>query len=248
MGTILQAKNVCKQYEGNEVLKSISLSIQDGEFVAVMGQSGSGKSTLLYNISGMDTATSGHVFFQGREITALSEEEISCLRLEKMGFIFQSANLLKNLSIWDNIIFPGFQLGKASPRELNNQGEILMKRMGIFEIANHDIKKVSGGQLQRAAICRALINNPIIIFCDEPTGALNLAATKEVMELFNKINREGTAIMLVTHDARVAARADRIIYLEDGEKKAELRLGKYQDEDSLPREKNMIEWLQGMGF
>lgn len=206
------------------------MSTQVGGYVAVMGRSGCGKTTLLYNISGMDRATRGRVFFVKKEITALSEEEMSSFRLEKMGFIFQKSNLLKNLSLRDNIVFPGFQLGKVSKREINRKADDLMKHTGIFQIAYYDIRKVSGGQLQRAAICRAFINNPSILFADEPTGALNSAATKEIMDIFNSMNQEGAAIVLVTHDAKVAARAERVIYLEDGKMKDELHLGKFQEE------------------
>lgn len=248
MGTLLQVNHLCKQFEGNEVLREISLSIQVGEYVAVMGRSGCGKTTLLYNISGMDRATRGRVFFEKKEITALSEEEMSSIRLEKMGFIFQKSNLLKNLSLRDNIVFPGFQLGKESRREINKKADDLMKRTGISQIAHYDIRKVSGGQLQRAAICRAFINNPSILFADEPTGALNSAATKEIMDIFHDINQEGAAIVLVTHDAKVAARAERVIYLEDGKMKDELRLGKFREEKKLQREIKMSDWLQNMGF
>jgi len=248
MRTILQALDLYKQYEGTEVLKKISISIQPAEFVAVMGQSGCGKSTLLYNISGMDKTTRGTVLFNEKDISSFSEEEMCFLRLEKMGFIFQNSNLLKNLSIRDNIILPGFQLGKVSRKEINQRCDALMKRTGILEIADHDIRKVSGGQLQRAAICRSLINMPEIIYGDEPTGALNSAATKEVMDIFNEINQERTAIMLVTHDAKVAARADRVIYLEDGEIKDEYALGKFIEKKNWHREKKLAEWLEKMGF
>ncbi len=248
MESILQAKGIYKEYEGNVVLKNISITIQTDEFVAVMGRSGCGKSTLLYTLSGMDKRDAGSVFLEGKEISKLSEEEMSHLRLEKMGFIFQNSSLLKNLTIRDNIIFPAFQLGKLPRKEINQQAEKLMKRTGIIEVADHDIKKVSGGQLQRAAICRALINSPKIIFGDEPTGALNSAATKDVMDIFSELNQEETATMIVTHDAKVAARATRIIYLADGEITGELRLGEYSNEKSKEREKTMLEWLERMRF
>lgn len=248
MKSILQAMGIYKQYEGNAVLKNISLSIQSDEFVAVMGRSGCGKSTLLYTLSGMDKMDAGSVFLEEKEISKFSEEEMSQLRLKKMGFIFQNSSLLKNLTIRDNIIFPAFQLGKLPRKEINHQAELLMNRTGIMEVADHDIKKVSGGQMQRAAICRALMNTPKIIFGDEPTGALNSTATKEVMDIFSELNDEGTAIMIVTHDAKVAARATRVIYLEDGEIKSELRLGKYSYEKSQQREKIMMEWLEYMRF
>lgn len=262
----LQVKHMYKKYEENEILKDINLEIQDGEFVAIMGQSGCGKSTLLYSVSGMDRPTKGEVLFGTDNISELSEKYMERLRLNRMGFIFQKANFLKNLSVKDNIMFPALQvlapmhaltlnhariLRPALPswkKEISTETQELMKKMDILNIADHDIRKVSGGQLQRAAICRALINKPEILFGDEPTGALNSSATREVMDILNNVNREGTAILLVTHDAKVAARADRVIYLEDGCIKAEIVLGKYNKNTKDEREENLKNWLEMMGF
>lgn len=244
----LEVKNLCKNFDGSEVLKNIHLQIAAGEFAAVMGQSGCGKSTLLYCISGMDRPTSGEIRFDGQEILALSDKEMEKLRLRHMGFIFQKANFLKNLSIADNIVFPAFQLGRQSREEIVKEAERLMGRLDILDVAEHDIRRVSGGQVQRAAICRAMINHPDILFGDEPTGALNSSATKEVMDIFGQINREGTTVLLVTHDAKVAARADRVIYLEDGKIKDEFRLGKYKENHQLRREQHMKDWLGVMKF
>ena len=268
----LEVKHMYKEYEENEILKDINLEIQDGEFVAVMGQSGCGKSTLLYCVSGMDRPTKGEVLFGADNISELSEKEMEKVRLNRMGFIFQKANFLKNLSVKDNIMFPALQalapmhaltlnnalilkhariLSPAVPswkKEISTETQKLMKKMDILNIADHDIRKVSGGQLQRAAICRALINKPEILFGDEPTGALNSSATREVMDILNNVNREGTAILLVTHDAKVAARADRVIYLEDGCIKAEIVLGKYNRNTKDEREENLKNWLEIMGF
>lgn len=219
----IEVNGLFKSFDGNSVLKDISFQIESGEFVAVMGQSGCGKSTLLYSVSGMDRPTKGQIRFDNRELSALSEKQMQNLRLEHMGFIFQKPNFIKNLSIADNIVFPAFQLGKRSRKEIVADAENLMKKMGILCVADHDIRKVSGGQLQRAAICRAMINHPHILFGDEPTGALDSSSTKEVMDILEQINLSGTTILLVTHDAKVAARADRIIYLEDGKIKDEFR-------------------------
>ena len=213
-----------------------------------MGQSGCGKSTLLYCVSGMDQPTAGEVYFEGQKLSAFSEKEMERLRLERMGFIFQKANFLKNLSIEDNIVFPAFQAGEISRGEIVKEAETLMEQMGIRQIADHDIRKVSGGQLQRAAICRAMINHPAILLGDEPTGALNSSATKEVMDILNEINSRGTTVLLVTHDAKVAARADRVIYLEDGRVKENLELGRFVKEDMAKREDSLKIWLEKMGF
>jgi putative ABC transport system ATP-binding protein len=178
MKNILEAKKINKVYEigkGNthQVLRDVDISIGEGEFVSVMGPAGSGKSTLLYNISGMDKATSGSIMFCGEELTAMSEDKLAALRLDNMGFVFQQSNLLKDLNILDNIIFSAFSSHKENRTEIIKRAEKLMAQTGISQLAGNDITQASGGQLQRAAICRALINNPNIVFGDEPTGALN---------------------------------------------------------------------------
>lgn len=248
MESILQIKGLCKSFDQTQVLNQVNLAIGKGEFVAVMGQSGSGKSTLLYNVSGMDRPTSGSVTLNGNEITKLSEEQLSEIRLQKMGFVFQHSFLLKNLSIFDNIVLPGFKSAKCSREEVISHAKSLMKKTGIENVADHDIKKVSGGQLQRAAICRALINNPELLFGDEPTGALNSSASTEVMDIFNTINAEGTTIILVTHDSKVAARADRILFFADGTIRDQLLLPKYTPETRITREKQLVEWLEKQSF
>lgn len=246
--TILNIKSLSKKYGDTEVLSNVNMKVEEGEFIAVMGQSGCGKSTLLYNISGMDKIDSGNVLFNGKDISNLSDEEISEVRLKYMGFIFQHSYLLKNLSIRDNIVLPGFKAKIKSRNEINRNAEVLMKRTGIDNIAEHKIKKVSGGQLQRAAICRALINNPKILFGDEPTGALNSSATKEVMDIINDINEKGTTVVIVTHDAKVALRAERIIFLKDGKIDSQLKLGKYNNNDKVLRDKKLSKWLEMQGF
>lgn len=253
----LTVKDLCKTYivnkRQNNVLRNINMQIEKGEMVAVMGPSGSGKSTLLYTVSGMDRATAGKIEFFGRFIQELPAKEMSDLRLHKMGFIFQQMYMLKNLTIYDNIILPAYQSesgkrknGRAAARERARE---LMHKLGISEIAEHDINEVSGGQLQRACICRSLINNPQIIFADEPTGALNQQNSKEVMRELNRINREGTTVMLVTHDMKVAAKSDRVLYIEDGSIKGEFALGKYDDtEPAKERERKLSNWLMEMGW
>lgn len=248
MKTILQAIELRKEFDGTEVLKGIDVSVNEGEFVAVMGQSGSGKSTLLYNISGMDRASGGEIRFDGKDISRMDDKSMSHMRLTKMGFVFQQSHLLKTLSIRDNIVLPGFKAKSDSRENVNEYAEELMKRTGIDHIKDHDIKKVSGGQLQRAAICRALINRPNMIFGDELTGSLNSGATKEIMDIVNEVNEKGTAIMIVTHDAKVAARAERVIFLADGRITDEIVLGKYTEKSLAERETKMKEWLGRQGF
>ncbi|PFD33349.1 ABC transporter ATP-binding protein [Bacillus cereus] len=249
----LEVKQLNKIYsiDGNRfchVLKNIDLEINEGEFVSVMGPSGSGKSTLLYNISGMDRMTSGSVKVASKEISFMNEESLAKLRLSEMGFIFQQSNLLRNLNLFDNIVLPAYLAKVESRKIINKRALELMKKTGISQIATNNITEASGGQLQRVSICRALINKPNIIFADEPTGALNLKATEEVMNILANINRTGTTIMLVTHDVKVAAKTERVLFMVDGEIVSEIRMGKYRNNDLKEREEKLLKWLTEMGF
>ncbi len=255
MNTILEINNLCKTYvinkRQNNVLKNVNFTVAKGEMIAVMGPSGSGKSTLLYAVSGMDKATAGEVLFNGSDIAQMNEKELAALRLNEMGFIFQQMYMLKNLTILDNIILPACHSSKLreNRKETVQRGQELMRKLGIIEIADNDINEVSGGQLQRACICRSMINRPEVIFADEPTGALNRTASEEVMEELAKINREGTAVMLVTHDIKVAAKCTRVLYLVDGNIKGEYKLDKYTSPSQLrERERTLNNWLMEMGW
>jgi len=226
------------------------MEIKEGEFVSIMGPSGSGKSTLLYNVSGMDKMSAGNVVFDGENIGDLSEKELSKLRLCKMGFVFQQINLLKNLGIIDNIIVSAYIAKDQKRKDINKHAIELMKRTGIIELVDNDITQASGGQLQRAAICRALINNPKMIFGDEPTGSLNSKSSTEIMDIFNEINQNGTTIMLVTHDVKIASKTERVLYMIDGKIEGEFILGKYikDNDDSKQREAKLSQWLFDMGW
>ena len=246
--SILETKGLCKNYGVNNILSDVDLQINVGEFIAIMGQSGCGKSTFLYCASGMDKASSGQILFDGVDMADLSGRQMQELRLKRMGFVFQKPNFLKNLSIIDNIVYPAFQLGAADRAEIVKEALALMEEMGISSVAEHDIYKVSGGQLQRAAICRAMINHPDILFGDELTGALNSSTTKEVSGIIDNINRKGTTVLLVTHDANVAVHADKVIYLQDGRIMDTLTLGKYEEKNAKERDVRMKDWLKKMGF
>ncbi len=255
MEILLESKQLNKSYlpgRDNEqhVLKDINLQIKKGEFVSVMGPSGSGKSTLLYNISGMDRMTSGNVTYNGRELSALPEKELSKLRLNEMGFIFQQIHLLKNLSLFDNIILTAYLAGNSSRKVINKRADELMERAGITGLGDNDITQASGGQLQRVGICRALINNPGIIFGDEPTGALNSKAAGEIMDILAGINQSGTTIMLVTHDIKVASKTERVLFMLDGKIIGEKNLGKYSagESDCRSRDEDLARWLVEMGL
>lgn len=250
---IIEAKNLCKTYvvnkRQNNVLKNISLKVEKGEMVAIMGPSGSGKSTLLYSISGMDRATSGEVMFGGRDITKLDEKELADIRLDKMGFIFQQMFMMKNLSILDNIMLPAIESKKSTESRGQKQAraEELMRKLGIIEVADNDINEVSGGQLQRACICRSMMNSPEILFADEPTGALNRQASAEVIDILGKLNSEGTTIMMVTHDSKVAAKCSRVLYIVDGRIEGEY-VSPDKNVSDKDRERMLANWLMDLGW
>lgn len=253
MSTVIETRDLCKTYivnkQSNNVLQNVNLKVGEGEFVTVMGPSGSGKSTLLYTVSGMDNVTAGTVFFDGDEISSMKEKQLTELRLIKMGFVFQQMYMMKKISIIDNIILPGFQ-AKIRPRdEIRKYAEELMRKLGIIDEADREITEVSGGQLQRACLCRALINHPKVIFADEPTGALNSKASNEVMERLLEANSDGTTILMVTHNEKVASISDRIVYLVDGNIRGELLLGKMKSDDDISvRERQVRNWLGEMGW
>ena len=195
----------------------------------------------------MDQPTSGRVLFDGEDISKMNSSALAELRLDKMGFIFQQMYMMKNLTILDNILLPAIESKKGGSREDKiKKGEELMRKLGIIEVADNDINEVSGGQLQRACICRSMINSPMILFADEPTGALNRTSSNEVMDELVKLNKEGTTIMMVTHDSKVASRCSRVLYIVDGNIK-----GEYKNDTSLAdkdRERKLNNWLMDLGW
>ena len=250
MKTILRAENICK----NEILNDISFTVEEGEMVAIMGPSGSGKSTLIYNLSGMDTPTSGKVFIDDKEITSLSEKEKAAVRLNKIGFVFQQMNMMENLNIIDNILLPAVEYnrenkkGKKDKEELRKRALELMEKLSISDLYNRKISEVSGGQLQRSCICRSMINSPRIIFADEPTGALNSSQGQEVLDVFNRVHEDGQAVVMVTHDLKAAIRGNRLIYLKDGRIDGELRMDNYDANDVEKREEVVYTFLKERGW
>lgn len=235
MKKIIIGEHIVKTFgeaaEEHNVLNDVSLEINEGEFVAVMGPSGSGKSTLLFALSGMDKLEGGKVLFDGKNLSVLQADLLADIRRAEMGFVFQQPTLLKNLSILDNIILPSVRDNRKNLAAITKKARSLMQTTGISELESRSITQVSGGQLQRAGICRALMNNPKIIFGDEPTGALNSKSAQEIMDIFTEINAKGTAVMLVTHDAKVAARTERVMFMLDGKIASEIRLPKFAGAD-----------------
>ena len=240
---VLDARGLTKSFDGHPVLQGLDLQVREGEFIAVMGPSGSGKSTLLYNISGMDTMTGGNVQFAGQDLGSLDQKQLARLRLTTMGFIFQHVYLLKNLCLLDNVVLPAYLAGLAPRHELNQRAMALMERTGVADLADRDVTQASGGQLQRIGICRALINQPQILFGDEPTGALDSTAAAEIMDILGELNADGTTIMLVTHDTKVAARTSRVIYLIDGHIVGDRQQGRYTGTGLDQRHHHLTEWL-----
>ncbi|PJN56474.1 Lipoprotein-releasing system ATP-binding protein LolD [Paenibacillus sp. GM2FR] len=237
--------------EGDEqrnVLDGVSVYVNEGEFVAVMGPSGSGKSTLMFALSGTDGVDGGKVVFDGKDLSTLGENELADIRRTKMGFVFQQPTMLKNLNILDNIILPSMRDNRKNAAKISLKAKELMKRVGIAELEKRSITQVSGGQLQRAGICRALVNSPRIIFGDEPTGALNSISAQEIMDIFSEINADGTAVMLVTHDAQVAARTERIMFMRDGKMVSELKLPKFVGTDMDGRAQKVMVRMQEIGI
>jgi len=245
---IIQAKNLSKTYNtGNEqyhAIRNLDLEIHEGDFTVIMGNSGSGKSTLLYLLSGLDNVTTGEVYFRDQRIDQYDEKELSNFRTRKIGYIYQSINLVPDLSILDNVSLPGYIAGNKKNKVKAKANE-LIQAMGIEGQYNRLPSQTSGGQQQRAAIARALINSPEIIFADEPTGSLNYDHGKAVLDILTKMNRQGQSVVMVTHDIKAACRADRLIFIRDGKIGGILEFEKYDDKSTQDRESMIFSFVSG---
>lgn len=248
--TIMSAKGLCKSFAHNggqfHILSQVELDLYEGDFTVIMGASGSGKSTLLYSLSGMDRATSGQVIYGGSDIVTMKEKELAKLRYTDFGFIFQQMHLVSNLNLFENIAVSGYLNKNSSSAEVKKRAEELLEQMGISHIKTHLPSQVSGGEQQRCAIARAVINSPKLLFADEPTGALNRRNTTDVLDLLTELNRSGQSILMVTHDMRAALRATRILYIEDGKIIGELPLPPYDPGEEKSRETQVNAWLSSM--
>jgi len=248
--SILSAKDLCKSFAHNggqlHIISNVDLDIYEGDFTVIMGASGSGKSTLLYALSGMDRATNGSVMYGGEDIAKLKEKKLAELRHTDFGFVFQQMHLVSNLTIFENVAVTGYLNKSASAKETNKRVDELLEKMNISHIKTHLPSQVSGGEQQRCAIARAVVNNPKLIFADEPTGALNRKNTADVLDLLTELNEGGQSILMVTHDVRAAARANRILYLSDGKILGDLSLAPYKEEDIKSRETQINAWLTSL--
>ncbi|MCI5918969.1 MAG: ABC transporter ATP-binding protein [Roseburia sp.] len=233
---ILEVSNLKKIYTtrfgGNQVqaLRNINFSVEEGEYVAIMGESGSGKTTLLNILAALDKPTSGEVCLNGKNIVTIREREISAFRRDNLGFVFQDFNLLDSFSLKDNIFLPLVLSGKT-PKEMEQRLVPIAQKLGIAQLLEKYPYEVSGGQKQRVAVARALITNPQLILADEPTGALDSKATDSLLDLFNQINEEGQTILMVTHSTKAASHAKRVLFIKDGEVFHQLYRGNMTNEE-----------------
>lgn len=249
--TILKTKMLCKSFSNagtqQHVLKNLNIEIQEKDFTIIMGSSGSGKSTLLYALSSMDKPTLGDVYFGNTEISKFDSDRLAIFRRDNCGFVFQQIYLNPSMSVLDNILVSGYLVNK-NHKQVLAQAKKLLNQVGIDESSYAKFaSQLSGGEAQRVGIVRALINDPKIIFADEPTGALNSGSAKSVLDILTKVNESGQSIVMVTHDIKTASRGNRILYLRDGVIESELQLGKYQD-DNTDRLKKLQSFLEEMGW
>ena len=249
---LLQVNNLKKVYTtrfgGNsiEALKNVSFSVEEGEYVAIMGESGSGKTTLLNILASLDKPTSGEVLLEGKNIVKLNEKEISSFRRDNLGFVFQDFNLLDSFSLKDNIFLPLVLQGEKY-KEMNSKLGPIAKQLEISDILEKYPYEVSGGQKQRAAIARALITNPKLILADEPTGALDSRATNYLLELFNVINNFNQTILMVTHSTKAASHASRVLFIKDGEVYNQIYKGNMTNEEMYQKISDTLTVLQTSG-
>lgn len=247
---LLTAQEIVKTYPGAQepVLGPLNTEIYQGDFTIIMGPSGSGKSTLLYALSGMDALSSGKVMYKGRELGTLSEKKMAALRAREFGFVFQQTYLVSNLTLFENVAVAGYLEKGQSDKAVNERAEALLARMHVEKAKDRLPSQASGGEAQRAAIARAVINHPGLLFADEPTGALNRKNSEEVMDLLTFLNQEGQSILMVTHDVKAAIRGNRILYLEDGKILDEISLTPFDAQTAKEREEKLSAWLSFLSW
>ena len=233
--SILEVRGLKKIYStrfgGNKVeaLRNVNFTVEEGEYVAVMGESGSGKTTLLNILAALDKPTNGNVVLDGKDLSKIKEKDVAAFRRDNLGFVFQDFNLLDTFTLEDNIYLPLVLAGR-NYKEMSGKLETVAKRLGILPLLKKYPYEVSGGQKQRAAVARAIITNPKLILADEPTGALDSKATDELLRLFSDINSTGQTIVMVTHSLKAASSANRVLFIKDGEVFHQIYRGKDTDE------------------
>lgn len=248
--TILKAANLTKQFQNNPqpVLHHINIDIYEGDFTIIMGPSGAGKSTLLYALSAMDSLTQGTVFYKNHNLHTLKEKQLSHIRNQEFGFVFQQPHLVSNLTLYENVLITAYLNSNYTQKQAKQKCDNLIDMMHLQKAKNRFVNTVSGGEGQRASITRAIINQPAILFADEPTGALNKQNSYDVLNLFSKIHEAGQSIVMVTHDIKAALRATRILYLEDGKILDELSLQPYTKQQEKQREEIITHWLSALSW
>ncbi|MBQ8950151.1 MAG: ABC transporter ATP-binding protein [Eubacterium sp.] len=252
MNTILRTEKLSKSFSNaglqQHVIKNLDLEIYEKDFTVIMGASGSGKSTLLYALSGMDKPSMGKVFFSDVDISDYSNDQLAKFRREHCGFVFQSIYLLDSMNVFDNILTGALLVQKNTP-ELIAKVRELLKKVGIGEeMWKKYPNQLSGGECQRVGIVRAAINEPEILFADEPTGALNSSAGTDVLDVFTGLNRSGQSIVMVTHDLRTALRGNRVIYLKDGNITGEYKMSEFGADDEKTRREGLQRFLNEQGW
>ena len=250
--SVLHTEKLCKTFSSGglqqHVIKNLDLEIREGDFTIIMGASGSGKSTLLYALSGMDKPTLGKVFFGDEDISGYTNDQLAVFRRKHCGFVFQSIYLLENMSVFDNIMTGALAVQKNSP-ELVKKAETLLKKVGMGEDSWKKYpNQLSGGECQRVGIVRAVINDPQILFADEPTGSLNSASSRDVLDIFTELHSKGQSIVMVTHDTRTALRGNRVIFLSDGAVVGEHEMPPYGTDDARARRDGLQAFLDQMGW
>lgn len=247
---LLRGEGLCKTFtqgiQASAVLDHVDVKLYKGDFTVIMGPSGAGKSTLLYALSGMDTLSSGAVWYGETKMTGLPEKQMAALRAKAFGFVFQQTQLVSNLTLAENVIVAGCAAGRRDKEKLHGDVQRLLEQMQVGDAAERLPSQVSGGEGQRAAIARALINTPGLLYADEPTGALNRANTEKVLDLLTEVHGRGQSILMVTHDVHAASRGDRILYLQDGAIIGEKTMGAYTEDDPRTREQQLQEWLTSL--
>ena len=247
---LLTAKEIVKTYPSAQepVLNQISAEIYQGDFTIIMGPSGAGKSTLLYALSGMDALSSGKVLYKDQELGTLSEKKMAALRAREFGFIFQQTHLVSNLTLFENVAVAGYLEKGHSEKAVKERARLLLSQMHVGKAGNRLPSQSSGGEAQRAAIARAMINQPGLLFADEPTGALNRKNSEEVLDLLTSLNQEGQSILMVTHDVKAAIRGTRILYLEDGKILDEMSMPTFKAQAAKEREEKVNAWLTSLSW